>query len=395
VGDPGSSQVAAVAGETPVHTGGLRERFLRWRDRLLGKPAFHRAATRFPLTRPIARRRARALFDLSAGFVYSQILFACVRAGLFDLLADGPRSTAAIASATGLPEAGALRLLRGAASLRLVQPAGEGAWRLGNQGAVMLGNPSIGAMVSHHERLYADLADPLALLGGRADTQLAKLWPYAAGEREDMAAAEVAAYSELMAASQSLLSEDILDACGVGDSGHWLDVGGGEGVFLCAALRRNSALRGTVFDLPQVATRARERLLQSGLAARAEAVGGDMFNDPWPAGADTISLVRVLHDHDDAPARALVARARETLPPGGRLVIAEPMAGTRGAEAMGDGYFGFYLLAMGSGRPRTAGELTRWVLEAGFDRCRELKTAQPMLARVLVAERDNADVKST
>jgi demethylspheroidene O-methyltransferase len=394
VGEPAGSHVATV-GETPPRAGGLRERLLSFRDRLLGNPSFHRAAARFPLTRPIARRRARALFDLSAGFVYSQILFACVRAGLFDLLADGPRSTAAIASATGLPEEGALRLLRGAAALRLVQGAGDGFWRLGEQGAVMLGNASIGAMVSHHERLYADLADPLALLGGRADTNLARLWPYAAGERDAMAAEEVAAYSELMAGSQSLLSEDILDACGAAGSRHWLDVGGGEGVFLAAALRRNSALRGTVMDLPQVATRARERLLQCGLAARAEAVGGDMFNDPWPAGADTISLVRVLHDHDDAPARALVARAREALPPGGRLVIAEPMAGTRGAEAMGDGYFGFYLWAMGSGRPRTAEELRRWVLEAGFDRCRELKTAQPMLARVLVAEREGQDVKST
>ncbi|KGE05199.1 methyltransferase [Pseudohaliea rubra] len=387
------SQAATVVSGPPARPGGLRKRFLCWRDRLLGNPSFHRFAARFPLTRPIARQRARGLFDLSAGFVYSQILFACVRAGLFDLLADGPRSTASIASATGLPEEGALRLLRGAVALRLVQPAGAGYWRLGVQGAVMLGNPSIGAMVSHHERLYADLADPLALLGGRAATNLARLWPYAAGERDAMAADEVAAYSELMAASQSLLSEDVLDACGAGDARHWLDVGGGEGVFLSAALRRNSALQGTVLDLPQVATRARERLLQCGLAARAEAVGGDMFKDPWPPGADTISLVRVLHDHDDAPARALVARAREALPPRGRLVIAEPMAGTRGAEAMGDGYFGFYLWAMGSGRPRTAGELRRWVLEAGFDRCRELKTAQPMLARVLVAERDRQNVK--
>ena len=30
------------------------------------------------------------------------------------------------------------------------------------------------------------------------------------------------------------------------------------------------------------------------------------------------------------------------------------MAGTPGAEPIGDAYFGFYLLAMGSGRPRTA-----------------------------------------
>lgn len=363
-----------------------RERLLRWRDRLLGNPRFQRAAARFPLTRPVARRRAQALFDLSAGFVYSQILYACVRAGLFDLLAEGPLSTAEVAQATGLPEAGALRLLRGAAALRLVQPAGDD-WRLGDRGAVMLGNTAIGAMVSHHERLYADLADPLALLGGSADTQLAALWPYAEGGREAMPEAEVAAYSELMAASQSLLAEDILDACGVGDSRRWLDVGGGEGVFLAAALRRAPALHGTVLDLPQVAARARDRLVQCGLGVRADAVGGDMFADAWPEGADTISLVRVLHDHDDAPARQLVQRAAAALEAGGRLVIAEPMAGTPGAEAVGDGYFGFYLLAMGSGRPRTAEELSAWALAAGFSRCRELRTAQPMLARVLVADR--------
>ena len=40
-------------------------------------------------TSPIAERNARALFDLCAGFVYSQILFACVQLDLFRLLADG------------------------------------------------------------------------------------------------------------------------------------------------------------------------------------------------------------------------------------------------------------------------------------------------------------------
>ena len=41
------------------------------------------------------------------------------------------------------------------------------------------------------------------------------------------------------------------------------------------------------------------------------------------------------------------------LPADGTLLLAEPMAGSRGAEPVGDAYFGFYLLAMGSGRPRT------------------------------------------
>jgi len=65
--------------------------------------------------------------------------------------------------------------------------------------------------------------------------------------------------------------------------------------------------------------------------------------------------------------------------------VAETMAGTPGAEPVGDAYFGFYLLAMGSGRPRTAAELTALLHEAGFASVREARSARPMLARALVA----------
>ena len=63
--------------------------------------------------------------------------------------------------------------------------------------------------------------------------------------------------------------------------------------------------------------------------------------------------MRVVHDHDDGAALHLMRAVHAALPRGGRLLLAEPMAGTPGAERMGDAYFGFYLLAMGSaGRGR-------------------------------------------
>ena len=96
--------------------------------------------------------------------------------------------------------------------------------------------------------------------------------------------------------------------------------------------------------------------------------------------------VAELYDKGKA-ALAILEAAHRALSPGGRLLIAEPMAGTRGAEAMGDAYFGFYLWAMGSGRPRTADELSAMTRDAGFSRCREYRTAMPLLVRVLVAER--------
>jgi demethylspheroidene O-methyltransferase len=115
--------------------------------------------------------------------------------------------------------------------------------------------------------------------------------------------------------------------------------------------------------------------------------GGDFFTDPLPSGFDIISLIRVLHDHDDAPALALLRAVHAALPPGGTLFIAEPMAQTPGAEPAGDAYFGFYLLAMGSGRPRSPVEIAAMLQASGFSKSRLIATAMPLTARVIVATR--------
>jgi demethylspheroidene O-methyltransferase len=54
---------------------------------------------------------------------------------------------------------------------------------------------------------------------------------------------------------------------------------------------------------------------------------------------------------------------------------------------MGDAYFGLYLWAMGSGRPRTAQAYIAMLAEAGFGSAREVPTALPMVTRLVVAER--------
>ncbi|MDE2276389.1 MAG: methyltransferase domain-containing protein [Burkholderiales bacterium] len=379
---------------------GWCERCRDLRDRLLASPAFRRAAARFPVTRPVARRRARALFDLVAGFVYSQVLYACVQLRLFDLLAPSAQSCAALASRCGLGEEAMLRLLEAAESLRLVQRRRGGLWGLGALGAPMVGNAAVAAMVEHHAALYADLRDPLALLraehaepadtppGVTAGGALARYWPYAAHASPDRLAPDsVAAYSALMTASQPLVADEILGAYRVARHRCLLDVGGGEGLFLVRAAERAPGLRLMLFDLPAVADRAQQRLAQAGLGARASVHGGDFRSTPLPRGADLITLVRVVHDHDDATALALLRAAFDALPAGGVLLLAEPMAGTAGAEPMGGAYFGFYLLAMGRGRPRTAQRLAALLQEAGFAQVRMLPTALPLQARVLQARR--------
>ncbi len=372
----------AVGGEP------LWARWRRWRDRLLASAAFQRWALRFPLTRPIARRRAARLFDLCAGFVYSQVLYACVRLDLFRALADGPATVDELASQCGLASAQMQRLLEAAAGLGLVEHRGGVRYGLGPLGAALQGNPGITAMVDHHHLLYADLADPLALLRGEAGrTQLGDYWAYArsAAPVQQLTRREVAPYTGLMAASQAFIADQVLEAVPFGRYARVLDIGGGDASFAIAALRRFPELRATVLDLPAVVEQAEARLAETGLSDRARVVGCDLFADPLPGGADVVTLIRVLHDHDDAAVEALLRRVYAILPSGGELVIAEPMAAPSGDAARVSAYFGLYLLAMGQGRPREPDELAALVARAGFERPRLARSCWPMMARVMRA----------
>ena len=361
-------------------------------QRQVGSPGFRRWASGFWLTRPLVRRRAGQLFDLVAGFVYTQVLLACVRLDLFNrLAAGGPQTAAVLAQRHALPLRSMQRLLDAAVALRLLAPRRGGRYALGTLGAPMVGNGALAAMVEHHAALYADLRDPVALLQGEgAGSAMAAYWPYASYPRADeLPARAVAEYSALMTASQPMVIEEVLGAYSLRRHRVLLDVGGGEGRFVAAAAQHAPALQCHLFDLPPVAELARQRLaglgLGGGVGSRVQVHGGSFFHDPLPQGADIVTLVRVLFDHDDAHSLAILRAARAALPAGGTLLVAEPMAQAAGAQAMGDAYFGFYLLAMGRGQPRSASALSQLIRDAGFAEVRALRTKLPLQAGVLLA----------
>jgi demethylspheroidene O-methyltransferase len=369
----------------------IRERWLVWRNAWLASPAFQRWTMRTPLMRLVARHHANAMFAVITGFVQTKTLTAAVDTGVIAALAKAPMDESALAAAAGLDLAAMQRLLAAARSIDLVEPLGEGRWTLGQRGAALSTNKGALAMIEHHKLFYDDLADPVTMLRrGRGGGELAAFWTYAeAAGRGDAAAGDdpgTQAYSGLMAASQPMVAEQVIEAFDFSKFRRLLDVGGGHGAFLAEVAARHSGLALSLFDLPPVAARAVEVLAARGLA-RVAVHGGSFRDDPLPVGADVISLVRILHDHDDSVVAALLAKAHAALPPGGTLLIAEPMAETPGAEAMGDAYFGLYLWAMGSGRPRTAAAYRSMLAAAGFGDAREVRTPLPMVTRLVVARR--------
>ncbi|QIM50646.1 methyltransferase [Hydrogenophaga crocea] len=366
-----------------------RDAWRRWRNQRLSDPAFRERAMASWWGRRAARRSAARLFDVVAGFVYSQVLSACVELDLFERLRGGPVAAERLAAETGLDPAAMQRLLGAGVAIGLFEPTSDGRLALGPLGAPLVGNAAVLALVRHHGAFYADLAEPLALLrrapgGGRVAAQ----WPYAGhAQPQALDGASVSAYTELMAASQPLVAQLLLDSHPFERAQRLLDVGGGSGRFLMAAARRAPGLELHLFDLPAVVARAAPALAAAGLADRVRLHGGDFLRDPLPQGMDTATLVRVLHDHDDPEALALLRRVHAALAPGGVLLVAEPMAGTAGAAGMADAYLDLYLWAMGQGATRSAARIGELLAAAGFEAVRECPTALPLQARVLRAHK--------
>lgn len=386
----GTAEARSLNPERRPELDGPKQPFaVRWRqgrNRILLDPRFHKLAMKFGIGRFFARRSAQKLFDLTAGFIYSQVLVAGVRAGLFEHLADRPSTEAETAFRIGLPEDATRRLLAASASLDLVDKLPDGRFMLGPQGAALLANPGVAAMIRHHDALYADLADPLKALETRGGGELAKLWDYSTSS-SDEPTAETQRYTNLMTASQDLVAAETLRVFDVSGYGRILDIGGGSGRFLTHVAAENATAELHLLDRRTVADLARRVLQKRPDAHRFTVHGGDFLSSSLPEGCDLVTLVRILHDHDDEIVAALLKRIHDALKPvRGTLLVSEPMADRRNRSRIGDAYFNVYLHAMGSGRPRTPQELTKMLSDAGFRRIRHLPTGMPIATSAIAAE---------
>jgi SAM-dependent methyltransferase len=105
-----------------------------------------------------------------------------------------------------------------------------------------------------------------------------------------------------------------------------LDIGGNSGEFVLQICKRHPAIQATVFDLPVVCRVGQDHVGPEPEANRIAFVAGNAVVDPLPAGFDLVSFKSMLHDWPDEHAAAFLARAREALNPGGRLLIFERAA---------------------------------------------------------------------
>ena len=376
---------------------------LSWWQRLqqaragwLVNPRVHQWASRSVLTRWLVRRRAHQLFDVMAGFVHTQVLLACLELDLLvRLQRSGAQGAAALAKTHDVPLDAMTALLDSAVQLGLLRRRGQ-RYTLGPLATPLLAHAGIRDMVQHNALLYADMQHPVALMRQPKASAMHRFWLYTDGSdgRDAPSAAPhhwsaqgVAAYSGLMASSQSFLREQLLQVYPFAQHQHVMDVGGGQGAWVATLAQRVPGLQLTLVDLPPVAELAEQRLTSVGLKGRVQCHGLHFGHDNLPVGADLITLLRVAHDHPDEVVRQLMQACWRALPPGGTLLLAEPMAEQPGGAARVDPYYHFYLLAMGQGRLRTASRIALLMSEAGFVHIESLPTSLPMHGGVVIGRK--------
>ena len=351
-------------------------RMAGWINRLAANRRLQAALARVPGVRRLVRAEGAAIFDDMQGFVRSQVLMALVDLRVMHRLAKGPLDVDALARLLGLDPARAQVLLQAGAAMKLLRRRRDGMFVLAARGAAFLAVPGLEAMVRHHHVLYDDLRDPAAFFRGETDPDLARFWPYVLGGGAGVD--DAARYSRLMAESQALVAEETLAAVSLRDVRHLMDIGGGTGAFLRAVRARAPDVKLSLFDLPEVVAGA-------ALPGDVARLGGSFREGPLPQGADTISLIRVLYDHDDATVSALLRAVHAALPSGGRLILSEPMSGGARPDPQTDVYFSVYTLAMTTGRTRSAETLRTQLQAAGFSSVSPAIARRPFVTSVILA----------
>lgn len=149
-----------------------------------------------------------------------------------------------------------------------------------------------------------------------------------------------------------------------------LDVGGGDGTVCALLCQKHENLRAEVFNLPIVEPLIRETSHSAGLQDRLIPVAGDFRKDALPKGYRVILFSRMLSDWSDEVVERLLTFARDSLSPGGMIVIIESNLGPENNRSDSHAWAIFWELFV-SGLPlhgpRTEAEWRTLAGRAGLD----------------------------
>lgn len=306
------------------------------------------------------------LMRLVSGYWVSQCVYIAALLGIADLLEAGPRLPADLARATGTHERSLYRLLRALASLGVFAEDAEGRFALTPLAEPLRSNhphsirSAAIVMGEEHYRAWGELLYSVRTGETAFDHVFGQpIFEYLASRPR-----EATLFDEAMVAVHGPETAAMLEAYDLGGVGTLVDVGGGNGSLLIGALQRYPAMRGILFDRPDVVERARGNLEAAGVAGRCATVGGSFF-ESVPEGGDAYLLRHIIHDWDDARSLTILRNCRRAMGPGGRLLIVESVIAPGNAPSFAK-LLDMNMLVLPGGLERTEAQYRNLLSEAGF-----------------------------
>jgi SAM-dependent methyltransferase len=312
------------------------------------------------------------------GYFQTQIAGAVAAYSIADHLAKGPATADEIAAWEGINPQAAFRLLRACASLGLVT----------YDGIRFTATPLLGTLRRDVPGSLHSLAVAFASPGhwqpwGRFTAALREnapqtvqslggnIWDYYKQQPE-----EGAVFTQAMRGFTSGIVRDVVQVVDTSNVKLAADIGGASGNLLHGLMAANPHLHGIVVDLPEVVGSAEAAARELGLSNRSTAVPSNFFE--YVPAADLYLLKHVLHDWNDDEAVSILKRCRESIRPGGKLVIVEILLGEIGEPALGP-LMDLNMMVMCPGRERTLDEFRRLIEKAGFHFSKTNPIRSPMV----------------
>ena len=287
------------------------------------------------------------------GWRETVLLGVAIREGLLDTISDGRRDARSVAAERGLETRAVYTVLSALVEYGFVEENEAGFSLVGPHRAPLLDqeNPEyVGGLLLNRLDVIRSWSRLMEVLKTGAPAE-DRTQPDFAGE-----AAFIKALRYSVRDSAAPVSEAVMGRLPKGAS--ILDVGGGPGTNAEEFVR--SGARVTVFDRPEVVGLMRETLAASGIAVEV----GDM-NESLPEGPyDAIYFGNTSHMYGPEENKELFARMRESLAPGGLLILREFVRGM----SEGASRFAVNMLVLTKrGGTYTVYEYENWLTESGFE----------------------------
>ena len=268
------------------------------------------------------------VLDLIEAFRRSKTMFAAVSLGVFDALAEGPKSVAKLADELKANPDALERLLDACIGLPLLVRTGDGYENTPAATAYLTKNSPqrLTGYINYSDeitwKLWANLED--AVREGTHRWQQSFGWDgpiFSHFFKTDEAKRE---FLIGMHGLGLLSSPHVVSAFDLSQFRRLVDLGGATGHLAIAACQRYPDLHAVVFDLPDAVGLAHEIVGASPVADRIEIVAGDFFFDPLPD-ADIFALGRIVHDWSEEKIVKLLSKLHERLPSNGSVLLAEKL----------------------------------------------------------------------